>query len=392
VHQVLKPIRVLNILSDERVGGPQLRVLQVARGLKGRGVETHVVTPLGDSRFALLLAEAGIPHHEINLVRPRQTLNPLPQLRFAALFWPNVTALRKIIRSDGIQIVHTNGLMNAQAAVAARLEGIALVWHLNDVLTPKLVRTALLPLVDAWSAQIAVAAGAVGNYYFSATTSVIGRLKVLYAPVDTSRFRPGNSNSAVRRELGISAECVVIGTVGNFDPVKGHRHLLEAAQKIKQRVPRAKFLLVGERLNNRQKYWTMLARRTEELGLKDDVIFAGRRTDMPEVFCAMDIYVHPSESEACPMAVLEASASGLPVVATDVGGVRELVANGETGFVIEAKSPDQIAAAVFRLLDDDGLRQRLGEAGASRMSELFSLEACVEQHIQVYKAALEKSH
>jgi glycosyltransferase involved in cell wall biosynthesis len=388
--RVWKTIRVLNVLPEERLGGPALRVLQVARRLQGKGFETHVVTPKGDPRFAALLEEAGIHHHELLLVRLRDTLNPLPQLRYAALFWPNVIALRRLIREHTIEIVHVNGLMNLQAALAARLENISLVWHLNDVITPKLIRTAVLPLVRAWSAQIAVAAQAVGDHYFSVPNSVDGRLRVLYAPVDTARFHPRRNGSRIREEFGIPADSPVIGMVANFSPPKGHRYLLEAAAKIMQHSGNARFLLVGERLQNRHEYWDMLSRQTEALGLRNDVIFAGRRTDIADMFSSMDIYVHPSESEACPMAILEASASGLPVVATDVGGTRELVIDGETGFVIEPRQPSQIANAVIRLLRDPKLANQMGEAGASRMKELFSLEACVEQHISVYRTALRR--
>jgi glycosyltransferase involved in cell wall biosynthesis len=105
---------------------------------------------------------------------------------------------------------------------------------------------------------------------------------------------------------------------------------------------------------------------------------------------AMTVYVHPSESEACPMAVLEASASGLPVVATDVGGTRELVAHGVTGLLIEPRHPYQIAEAVIRLLDRPDAARSMGMAGAERMRRLFSLDACVAAHARLYTEVLGK--
>src|SRR5215472_16621531 len=114
-----KPTRVVNILFDERVGGPQLRVLQVAQRLKI--FETIVVIPKGDAAFASLLKQAQIPFHEIDLVRLRYTRSPIIHAKFLARFWPNVAALRRLIREHHVEIVHTNGLMNIQAAIAARL-------------------------------------------------------------------------------------------------------------------------------------------------------------------------------------------------------------------------------------------------------------------------------
>ncbi len=379
---------LINVLYDERVGGPQLRVLQVAQRLKEKGFATIVVMPDGDPTFKSMLDHNQIPHKTFKLVRLRQTTNPIIHAEYVARFLPNVRTLRRLIRECNAEIVHTNGVMNLQAAIAARLEAVPLVWHLNDVFTPKALRTILLPLVRSWSTQIAVAARAVGEHYFPKPSSINGRLRVLYAPVDTKRFNPSIEGSRIRAELCIPADCPLIGTVGNFDPVKGQHYLLEAVPRIRQEYPRAKFLFVGEALKNRHGYWGELRRRADALGFAAEVVFAGRREDMPEVYGAIDIYVHPSESEACPMAVMEASASGVPVVATDVGGTRELVEEGVTGLLIEPRNPAQIADSVIRVLADPGLARRIGTAGAERMRRYFSLDHCVEAHVRLYESVL----
>ena len=386
--------RVLNALYEERFGGPQSHVLQVAPGLRRRGVETIVVIPRGDPTFASLLREARVPFHELDLVRLRDTWNPAVHARFLARFWPNVAALRRLIREHHVEIVHTNGLMNLQAAIAARLEGARLIWYLHDTYSPKLVRLMFLPLVQSWADRIAIAAQAVGRYYFPDPFAVEGRLHLIYAPVDTGRFNPAVDGSAVRAELGIGGDCPVVGpvvgTVANLSPGKGVEFLLEAAPYIRHRFPETKFMVAGRPLENRRTYWRFLQRRTEELGLTKDVVFAGCREDMPQVMGAMTVYVQPSESEACPMAVLEASASGLPVVATDVGGTRELVTHGVTGLLIEPRQPHQIAEAVIRLLDRPDAARSIGMAGAERIRRLFSLDACVAAHARLYSEVLGK--
>jgi glycosyltransferase involved in cell wall biosynthesis len=381
-------MRVLNVLFDERIGGPQLRVLQVARRLKEKGFETIVVMPEGDKTFGSMLEEARIPYHKLKLVRLRQTANLSIHAEFLTRFWRNVAQLRRIIRERGIEVVHTNGLMNVQGAIAARLESVRLVWHLNDTFTPRLLRKGLLPLVRSWSTQIAVAAGAVGDHYFAKTGPIDDRIRVLYAPVDTDKFNPRVTGSQVRQKFGVPHSWTLIGYVGSLDPMKGHRHLLEAAARIKAKCRHIKVLLVGGMLTNRQDYSHALNRQAQEWELGEDVIFAGQQNDMPEIFRAMDIYVHPSESEACPMAVMEASASGLPVVATDVGGTRELVEDGVTGLLVEPRNPGQIAEGVLQLLAAPDLMHRMGVAGAERMRRFFSLESCVAQHVRIYAAAL----
>lgn len=381
-------IRVLNVVFDERVGGPQLRVIQVAGKLLERGIQTVVVAPRGDPLFGLRLSQANIAHAEFDLVRPRFSADPRLHVRFLSHFWPNVNHLRAVIRGREIDIVHTNGLMNLQAAVAARLEHVPLVWHLNDTNTPRPLRSAILPLVLRWASQIAIAAEAVGGYYFRDLSAPNGKVQTLYAPVDTNRFAPGNDGWAVRSEIGIAPDAVVIGAVGNLSPGKGHEFFIQAAAAILHRCPNVRFLIVGSPLANRKSYEERLRNQVRQLGLEQRVFFLGRREDMPSVMAAMNIYVHPSEAEACPMAVLEASASGLPVVATDVGGTRELVDHGRTGLLMGSRAPSQIAGHVIQLLENPEQARQMGWNGAKKMLQRFSLEQCVERHVRIYSAAL----
>jgi len=383
--------QILNVLFEERVGGPQLRVLQVAQQLKERGYETIVALPKGDPHFARLLERASIPFYEFDLVRLRRSLDLRLHLRFAARFGSNVAGLRSLIRQEEIGIVHTNGLMNLQAALAARLEGAPLVWHINDVFTPPFLRAFLVPLVRRWASRIAVASRAVADCCFRDRSAVEDRLQLLYAPVDVREFHPGLSGASVRQEFGIASDAPVIGLVANVCPGKGHEYFLDAASLIQRRYPRAKFLVVGGKLENRCEFWDALQEQTARLQLERDVVFTGRRSDVPQLLRAMTVCVQASESEACPMAVLEASACGLPVVATNVGGTAEIVDRGVTGILIEPREPAQIARAVLRLLDSPGEARQMGLAGAERMRERFSLERCVETHARMYDAVLHRA-
>jgi glycosyltransferase involved in cell wall biosynthesis len=213
-------------------------------------------------------------------------------------------------------------------------------------------------------------------------------MQVVYAPVDTKRFRPDGDSAGVREEFGVPAKAPVIGIAANICPGKGQEYFLEAARTVKFRYPEAKFLVVGGRLENREQFWSALIELTAKLGLQRDVFFTGRRDDVPQVLRAMTVCVQASESEACPMAMLEAMSSGVPVVATNVGGTPELVVDGETGLLIEPRRCDEIAAAVLRLLDAPSEARRMGLAGARRMREHFSLEKCVEAHCELYSVSL----
>lgn len=368
-----------------------MRVLQVAERLKATGFETVVVMPKGDQKFAALLDQACIPFHEMNLVRLRKSVSPIEHVRYAARFWPNVIELRRLIRERRIDIVHTNGMMNLQTPIAAHLEGVGLIWHLNDLGTPLLLRLIFLPLLKSWTDGIALSSRAVGRYYFRRRARVDQRFHLAYPPVDVEKFSPRLNGSNAREQFGLDPNCPVIGVVANICPGKGQEYLIEAAEIIKRRYRGAKVLVVGGKLDNRHKFWSALMKQTAELGLERDVVFTGRRDDVPELLRAMTVYVHPSESESCGMAILEASACGLPVVATDVGGPRELVEDGVTGILVEPRNPAQIAEAVLRLLDSPEMARRMGQAGAARMRKHFSLDACVDAHMRMYNAVLSRA-
>jgi len=235
-----------------------------------------------------------------------------------------------------------------------------------------------------------VASRAVADFCFRDVSAVEDRLQLLYAPVDVREFHPGLSGASVRQEFEIASDAPVIGLVANVCPGKGHEYFLDAASLIQRRYPRAKFLVVGGKLENRREYWDCLQQQTVRLQLQHDVVFTGRRSDVPQLLRAMTVCVQASESEACPMAVLEASACGLPVVATNVGGTAEIVDHGVTGILIEPREPAQIARAVLRLLDAPDRARQMGLAGAQRMRERFSLERCVETHAQMYDAVLHR--
>jgi glycosyltransferase involved in cell wall biosynthesis len=384
-------LRVLNVVYDERFGGPQSRILQVARGLRSAGVETIVASRRGEASFAKMLDASAIGHVELGLVRARNSYNPIRQCVFAAGFWPNVLALRNLIRRYRPDVVHSNGALHLQGPIAAHLEGVALVWHLNDVYLPPGARRLMPAMVLRLSSAIAVASRAVADYYFHSQPHCDARIATLYPPVDSSRFNPEVDGEGIRSEFKIARDAPVVATAANLCPGKGIEHLLRAAAQIRRTRPQVRFLVAGAWLANRDRYRRKLLRLRGELGLNECVTFTGVRSDLERIFAAADIYVHPSDSEAAPMAVMEASASGLPVVATDVGGTREIVEDGSTGLLVAAASPEQISLKVLALLGATAQASEMGMRGAHRMGERFSLDVCVERHRRIYLSAVERT-
>ncbi len=168
--------------------------------------------------------------------------------------------------------------------------------------------------------------------------------------------------------------------MARLDKQKDHASLLEAARL----VPDAVFVLVGDGPLREE-----LEDRATRLGVEERVLFLGWREDIPEVLACADLFVLPSLYEGLPLALLEAMAAGLPIVATAIGGTSEAVVDGVTGLLVPPGEPRSLAAAIRRALDDEGLARRLGAASRERVRREFSAAAMARRTVSIYEECLD---
>lgn len=189
--------------------------------------------------------------------------------------------------------------------------------------------------------------------------------------IDLERFAPAGASDGdgrrLRAELGIGSDELVVGTVGRMVREKGYHELLRAAELIRERTPSARFMVVGE-----PDVVKVDALRPEAMGPgAHDVLFTGWREDVADLMRAMDVFVLPSWREGLPRAAIEAAATGLPLVLTDIRGCREVVRDGEEGLLVPVRDPDRLTSAILRLLEDPTLRRRMGAAARARAEDRF---------------------
>jgi glycosyltransferase involved in cell wall biosynthesis len=380
--------KVLYCILDNRPGGPHRRSHAISRWLREHGVET----------LFLLGYKAGETWHpdgfpsflcrNIQCFRRRSPI--LNLIRFAAWLPYNLLRIARIIRSNEIDLVHVDGVSNIVPALAARLTGRPVVWLYNDYLPPTLQRI-LLPLVTALANLMLVQGEILRQSLTVGRPALRDKTVVLNSAVDTRRFTVKEGTPALRRtvrqELGIPDHCPVVGTVRNVNPLKGFTYFLEAAGRIKKKTESVKFLIVGRKLDTDGGYWDQLQRLTARLGLEGDVIYTGFRDDIPVVLSALDVFVLASLQESCPVALLEAMAMKTPVVATDVGAVREMVEHGRTGFVVPPANAEALAEAVLTLLalPPEQARTMVQEARKT-VEQRFAIDTIARQQLQVYES------
>ena len=212
------------------------------------------------------------------------------------------------------------------------------------------------------------------------------KIYVIYNGVDGERFQKTDEGEVSRRkrQLGIKEKDLVIGTVARFDPVKNLSGLVRAYSSLmRSSLERTKLFLIGDGPD-----LNAVKTLVRECRLNGRVLFAGMRSDIPECLNMMDIYVQPSLFENVPNTILEAMASGLPVIATDVGGVSEIVEKGITGFLVTPNDESGLAKSIEYLLKNPDKRRDMGALGKERVSSCFSMEKMVSDYENLYEEIL----
>jgi glycosyltransferase involved in cell wall biosynthesis len=192
--------------------------------------------------------------------------------------------------------------------------------------------------------------------------------------------------AAKRRALGVPADAPVIGTITRFEPQKANDVFLRAVERVLRRVPNLATLIAGDGPQR-----TELEALAAQLGIAERVTFLGWRDDAVELLGAMDAFCMSSRWEGCPMVLLEAMAMRCPVVATDIGGVREIVVSGETGLLVAPDDPAALAQALLRLIASPDERSRMGAAGRKRVERHFGADGMLDAYSRLYRELAQSS-
>ncbi len=382
--------RVLYINPAGYVGGAEKSLLELVQRLPAEGFQP-LVALFAPGPLEEKLRERGIPFRVVPLppallgLSRKKGGGTLRRLTAGLFHLPGATVrLMKLIREEDAAIVHTNGIKaHLLGIIPARLSGRPLVWHFRD-LPGRGGYGRIFRLLARFSPDRVVANS-------RAVKRALGdsdRCRVVYNGIEIPPASETEDRNRARLALGLGAEEIAVGTVGHFAPLKGYEDLLRAIPPIKEKVPAARFLITGGALYPAYRdYRRRLEELARELGVAEHIVFTGEREDPGEILAALDIFVLPSRSEGFGRANLEAMAAGLPVVSTRVGGIPEVVIDGETGILVPPNRPESLAEAITALAKDPARRKRLGTAGRKRAAD-FSLPKMADGVAAVYREIL----
>ncbi len=351
-------MKILHTEASCGWGGQEIRILEEARGLIGRGHEVMIACP-PHARMATDAPRYGVP--VIHL--------PIEFRRLSGFF-----ALRRLIAGGGYDVINTHSSADSWlvALACATLDHPPAIVRTRHVSVPVAKNFA-----NRWlyrQAKMIVTTGeALRRDLIDRLGLPADRVASIPTGIDTARFSPPADKAAAKRALGLDPSLCYIGIVATLRSWKGHRYLLEAFAQLNR--PDTHLLIVGG-----GPMQEVIEAKIAELGLTGRVTLTGQRNDPENWLRAMDIFCLPSyANEGVPQALLQAMACGLPIITTPVGAILEAVRDGESALIVPPKDASALATAIGGLLDDKALAARLGEKACRAASADFSLEGMVER-------------
>ena len=327
----------------------------------------------------------GVHVHYAPLSILRRKVSPTELALLGPAILRGTASLVSLARRIGADLIHTNMEVVLDGALAARWLGLPHILHYrgNSLDEPRRVFDLLTRIWTGLSDRIFCISDATATIFTKRGRGA--KVATLYNPIDLAAFAAAPRSPEIRSALGAGPDDILIGTVGRIHPRKDLETFVRAAAWAARGHPRARFAIVGAAEGpSEEAYQDSLRALATSLGLKDRLVFAGARRDMPATFQALDIFVLSSRHEGFGRVVAEAMAAGIPSVVTREGALPELVAEGIQGLCAAPGDADDFGSQIACLIDEPTLRARLGGAARAR-SSAFDSVACAARVLSVYR-------
>jgi glycosyltransferase involved in cell wall biosynthesis len=379
-----RPVKVLRVITRLNIGGPAIHTILLTHALNdGRTFASTLVAgmtaPHEGDMLALAREKGVVPTFLPSLGREISPLDDLVSL----------AKMVRFIRQIKPDVVHTHmAKAGTVGRLAAHMCGVRLIVHtyhghvFHGYFSPTKTRVFLTieRALGLLTDRVIVVGD--GQREEIASYGVAARQKLVAIPLglELVQFLDAEQvRGQLRRELGIAPDVPLIGIVARLVPIKAHEVFFLAAKRVRAALPRAQFVVIGDG-ERRAELETLAA----EMGLSDAVRFLGWRSDLKRVYADLDVVALSSRNEGSPVALIEALASARPVVSTAVGGVAEVVLDGETGLLVPPGDPAAFAESLVKLLNERHLAERLGLAGRQHVYPRYDSSRLVDDVRHLY--------
>lgn len=362
---------VLQLIESSGIGGAETVVLELCKRLDKKSFYP-IVGLLNDGWLNQQLIKHGI---ETIIIKNKYPYDPF-------YLWQ----LIKIIKKRKIDIIHSHEfMMNVYGTIVALLTNrpnIATI-HGKNYFWEKLRRRIAYRAMGYFATKMVAVSEDLKKFIVDKVGIDTKKISIIYNGIDVERFNNNQSTPdkiRLKKELGLNSN-IVIGTIGNPYPVKGHIYLIKAASKVAKVYPDAVFFIIGKQT----KYMDELKREVSKLNLENNVKFLGFREDIPELLAIMDVFVLSSIEETFSIATIEAMAAKKPVVATKSGGPEEIIIDGKTGFLVPPMDSEVLAEKILTLLRNKELAKKLGQSGSEWVNQKFTVRSMIKNYQRLYK-------
>lgn len=357
----------MHLETGRHLYGGARQVLYLMRGLAGAGIEQRLVCPPGSELGDAARAEG----HEVREVAYAGDLD-------VGL----VVRLRALLKGTTTDVLHIHSRKGADTWGVLAAAGLDVA-----VIITRRVDNPDHPLLIRWKRRFAdefVAISAGVRRALVADGIAQERIPVIHSAVDLEQFRAaGHPAPGLRSRYGLPEDSLVVGVIAQLIPRKGHDHLFRALPPLLERFPTLRVLLFGQGPLRHD-----LEEQARRLGIDGAVVFAGYQRSLAEILPGLHLVVHPALMEGLGVALLEAAASGVAIVASAVGGIPEVVRDGVNGLLVPPGDPGALQDAIVRLLADPETRLAMGQAGRALMEQEFSIERMAAAYGARYRGVL----
>lgn len=371
----------------------QIRLMHIVKGLGIAGLENVVTSLILNMKeiYQMICIEERFKVNVTNLENKLRDQN-------VKIFYMNrpenqtqrklPLQYRRLFKKESIDIIHTHSGVWRDAFLGGKLAGIPLHFHTEHgmpVNGDSLKERFTYRFLSRFSSQVIAVSEDLKSNLVAQFHVNPDKVTVIHNGIDLSIYKPASPNFDMRKKLGIPPDEKIIGTVGRIVPLKDHKTLVRSFALVCRQIPDCRLVIIGREDTNIPGVQKELVDVARELNVQDKIIFTGERNDVRDLLNLFDIFVLSSWTEGISISLLEAVASGKPVVATMVGGNSEIVKEGKSGFLVPPRHPEKLAERLLILLKNKKLAEVMGRYGREIVEKEFSLKTMATKYHRLYE-------
>ena len=370
-------MKVICFLFDPNIGGPTKRARLISEALIHHDIEVSFALPHTNGSAHLYLQEADFKVYNLGISKPSLPKNILAFSKFLIRFPIDLLIVVRFLKKHKPDVIHVNGAFDILPAIAGKIVGTRIVWHLNDMVFGEFLSKKLGLIVANFSDVVAVTSVPVIEHYNVGKASPI----LLPVPVKICSYSP--SYLPIKTPIRLTM-------IGNWNPLKGQSDFIKIVEVLLSEQIAVEGVLVGRLLESQLSYWEPIIKRVKGTKVESCLKIEGFSDDIPSVLEASDILLIPSVSESGPMSCIEAMASATPVISYDVGDVKKMLdPNGGNpcGIVVPQGEVEQMILAIKDLIQSPEQYLQMSKCGPVRAAALYSVETAALETSKAYKKA-----